>query len=109
MVTGLMTATLACFGCGHAGYSAAIIDVAPSYAGQLFGISNTFGTVAGIVGNVLTGWLWHWTGSLGTVFATCVALNVCGAVVYCLFGTTDPFKVLEHAEEDAQADDTCRR
>ncbi|XP_058109304.1 probable anion transporter 6 [Magnolia sinica] len=42
---------------GRAGFAVNHMDVAPRYAGIVMGISNTAGTVAGIVGVGLTGWI----------------------------------------------------
>ncbi|KAL5991594.1 putative anion transporter 7 [Asimina triloba] len=42
---------------GRAGFAVNHMDVAPRYAGIVMGISNTAGTLAGIVGVGLTGWI----------------------------------------------------
>ncbi|XP_010251702.1 PREDICTED: probable anion transporter 6 [Nelumbo nucifera] len=42
---------------GRAGFAVNHMDVAPRYAGIVMGLSNTAGTLAGIVGVGLTGWL----------------------------------------------------
>lgn len=42
---------------GRAGFAVNHMDIAPRYAGIVMGVSNTAGTVAGIVGVGLTGWI----------------------------------------------------
>ena len=49
-----------------------MIDIAPQQAAQLYGISNTLATLAGIFGNLSTGWIWQVTGA-----APCVPLVPC--------------------------------
>ncbi|KAG9452946.1 hypothetical protein H6P81_005850 [Aristolochia fimbriata] len=42
---------------GRAGFAVNHMDIAPKYAGIVMGVSNTAGTLAGIVGVGLTGWI----------------------------------------------------
>ncbi|OMO59100.1 Major facilitator superfamily [Corchorus olitorius] len=42
---------------GRAGFAVNHMDIAPRYAGILMGVSNTAGTLAGVIGVHLTGWL----------------------------------------------------
>ncbi|KAK1321310.1 putative anion transporter 7 [Acorus calamus] len=42
---------------GRAGFAVNHLDIAPRYAGIVMGVSNTAGTLAGIVGVGLTGWI----------------------------------------------------
>lgn len=44
-------------GLNYSSYGPNMLDIAPKYAGVIFGISNTFGTIPGIVGVYLTGWM----------------------------------------------------
>lgn len=41
------------------GFTVNHLDIAPSYASILMGISNTFGTIPGIVSPLLTGYIVH--------------------------------------------------
>lgn len=78
------TGTLAlCFG----GFTPNGFDIAPRYADVIFGISNTFATVPGIVGVAVTGWLVQRTGSYSAPFAVTAAVAVLGAVVFLKFGS----------------------
>ncbi|KAM8779028.1 sialin isoform 3-T3 [Rhynchonycteris naso] len=70
------------------GFSINHLDIAPSYAGILLGITNTFATIPGMVGpviaksltpeNTITEWQ--------TVFWIAAAINVFGAIFFTLFG-----------------------
>ncbi|XP_065277595.1 sodium-dependent phosphate transport protein 3-like [Emys orbicularis] len=74
--------------CG-AGFNINQIDIAPRYAGFLLGVTNTFGTVSGIIAptavgiltsqDLLTGWR--------NVFFVSAALNLFGLLFYVAFGS----------------------
>ena len=52
---------------------------------RLLGITNTVGTIPGIVGVALTGWLVETTGSYDSVFMMVACVNLVGVVVWLLF------------------------
>lgn len=54
---------------------------------MIWGISNTFGTIPGIVGVAVTGWLVDRTGGYTAPFIVTAALAVVGAVVFLAFGS----------------------
>lgn len=64
-------------------------DIAPKHAGRLFGLCNTFGSMAGILGVSMAGLIVEKTGSFGLVFLITAALNVIGVVVWNLFATAE--------------------
>uniref|UniRef100_A0A8D1UVP3 Sialin n=1 Tax=Sus scrofa TaxID=9823 RepID=A0A8D1UVP3_PIG len=70
------------------GFSISHLDIAPSYAGILLGITNTFATIPGMIGPVIARSLTpentirEWQ----TVFCIAAALNVFGAIFFTLFG-----------------------
>ena len=70
-----------------AGYAVNGFDIAPRYADVLFGISNTFATVPGIVGVAVTGWLVERTGAYSAPFVVTAAVAVVGALVFLRFGS----------------------
>jgi len=72
---GLAAFTIPGFGTNH-------LDIAPRYADVLVGITNTFGTIPGIVGVALTGWIVDRTGSFDSVFVVVAVTNVIGTVVW---------------------------
>ena len=64
-------------------------DIAPRHAGRLFGLCNTFGSMAGILGVSVAGLIVEKTGSFELVFLITAALNVIGAVVWNVFATAE--------------------
>lgn len=79
-VMGLAAFAMGGFGVNH-------LDVAPRYAGVLMGISNTAGTLPGIVGVVATGFILDVTGSWAIVFGTAAAVYLFGLAVWLVFAT----------------------
>lgn len=78
----LFTLALGVQSLGQAGFVANMSDVAPYNAGQLFGLCNTFGSFAGIVGVSAAGMLYEATGSFNTLFYVSAALYAVGATVF---------------------------
>lgn len=83
----VMCGALACIALTFSGYVPNFLDVAPRYADVLMGISNTFGTIPGIVGVALAGWLLDQTGSYASVFMTAAAVQALGGVLWLLYAT----------------------
>jgi len=61
-------------------------DIAPKYAGTLFGIINTFANLPGIIGVWLSGWMVDTTGSWTLVFVIPSLLNVVGGLLFLILG-----------------------
>ncbi|XP_061084829.1 sialin-like [Conger conger] len=86
---GFLTLSSALGGFSAAGFNINHLDIAPSYAGILLGITNTFATIPGMVGPVIARALTphntieEWR----TVFYISAAINVFGATFYTLFGS----------------------
>ena len=74
-MTVLFCFALTCHGCHSAGNMVNILDVAPRYAGETHGISNTFATLAGVIGNVYVGYILP-TFGWSTVFLSAVVVYV---------------------------------
>ena len=55
VVSAVLTVGLGLNSATHSGFYAMLIDLSPQHAGVLCGISNTIGTIPGMVGNQLTG------------------------------------------------------
>ena len=70
-------------------FTANISEVAPTNAGKLFGLSNTFGCFSGIAGVSVAGFVVEKTGSFGSIFLMTAMLNVLGAIVWNLFATAE--------------------
>jgi ACS family sodium-dependent inorganic phosphate cotransporter len=75
-----------CVGLGsfsYSGWLANVIDIAPNHAGLLMGISNTIGTIPGILGNLTTGYILQRTSNnYNAVWLIAITLYVVGWSVY---------------------------
>lgn len=83
----LMCGAAGCLGCCLAGFGPNSFDVAPRHADIVWGISNTFGTIPGIVGVAVTGWLVERSGSYASAFLLTAAIAVAGGVTFLLAGS----------------------
>ncbi|WP_373491351.1 ACS family MFS transporter [Parasphingorhabdus sp.] len=63
------------------------MDIAPEHAGTLMGITNTAGTIPGIIGVLVSGWILDVTGSWALVFQVSAAVAAFGLVFYLIFGS----------------------
>jgi len=86
---GLLVTTLALGAAGFArgGFSVNHMDIAPGHAGIIMGISNTAGTIAGVIGvavtgNILSSWGPDSKGGWYVSFMLAAALCVVGTVVF---------------------------
>lgn len=73
----------------YSGFAAAVIDVAPDHSDVLWGIVNTAGTIPGIIGVAITGWLVESTGTYAAAFALAAGVGAVGTVVFLVFGTAN--------------------
>ena len=71
------------------GFAPNHLEIAPRHAPVLVGITNTAGTIPGIIGVAVTGWLVDVTGSYATAFVLAAAVSVTGALVWLAFGTAE--------------------
>ncbi len=87
MALALMCGALGLLALSWSGFLPNHLEIAPRHADVLMGITNTAGTVPGIIGIALTGWLVDLSGTYTTAFALAAGINLFGAVVWLLFGT----------------------
>lgn len=87
LAMGLMCGALGFLALTWSGFVPNHLDIAPRYADVLMGITNTAGTIPGIIGVVITGWLVDTTGTYDSAFLLCAAINGVGAVVWFFFAT----------------------
>ncbi|RHY65388.1 hypothetical protein DYB34_006751, partial [Aphanomyces astaci] len=86
------------------GYWVHMVDVSPAHAGHIMGISNTIGTVPGIVGNLFTGWmLSRSNNNWDVVFGVVAAVLVGGAAVFHCWATDHLDDDGDHAKKDLMA------
>ena len=82
-ITNLFTGSAAGgFGVNHA-------DIGPNTTGTLVGIASTFGMIAGVVGNAISGYLLDVTNSWTLIFHIAATLIVIGGLIYLLFASDE--------------------
>lgn len=69
------------------GFAGNHMDVAPRYAGTLMGLTNTAGTIPGIIGVYVSGLILEQTGSWALVFQVTAGVTLFGMIFYLIFGT----------------------
>jgi ACS family sodium-dependent inorganic phosphate cotransporter len=74
---------------GTGGYVVNHMDIGPRHAGTLMGITNTAGTIPGIVGVYVSGLILDLTGSWALVFEVTAGITLFGMVFYLLFARGD--------------------
>jgi ACS family sodium-dependent inorganic phosphate cotransporter len=70
-----------------AGFAANAFDIAPRHADVIWGLSNSAGTLPGIIGVTVTGWLIDRTGSYNAPFFLTAAVGLVGVVVYLVYAS----------------------
>jgi ACS family sodium-dependent inorganic phosphate cotransporter len=69
------------------GFAVNHMDIAPRHAGTLMGITNTAGTIPGIIGVYVSGLILDATGSWALVFQVAAGVTLVGLVFYLLFSS----------------------
>lgn len=87
LAIGLMCVALGLGSFALSGFGSNHLDIAPRYAGALMGLSNTAGTLPGVVGVAVTGYILEATGSWALVLAIAAGLYVAGGIVWLGFST----------------------
>jgi ACS family sodium-dependent inorganic phosphate cotransporter len=81
----VMCASAVLGGAASAGFGSNHLDIAPRHAGTLMGLSNTAGTLPGVIGVTLSGWLVDVTGAWSMVFYVAAGVKVFGLVAFLAF------------------------
>jgi MFS family permease len=68
-----------------AGFGTNHLDIAPRHAGFVMGLSNTAGTLPGVIGVPLSGWIVEATGSWELVFQVAAGVKIFGLLFYLAF------------------------
>lgn len=87
MALGCMCGALGFNGMCFAGFATNHLDIAPRHADVLWGISNTAGTLPGIIGVAMTGLLLDLTGGYTATFVLAAAVSLIGAGLWLAWGT----------------------
>lgn len=83
----LLTLSMGLSSFSFAGFATNHLDISPRHAGIIFGISNTAGTLPGIIGVALTGLMVETTGSYASAFYLTAGMYALGLIVWQLFST----------------------
>jgi len=83
-----MVLAVALHGANYAALGPNVLDVAPKYAGIVLGISNTIGTIPGIVGVYLTGWMLEQFDSWAMVFILAAIIYGVNCLTWAVLCTT---------------------
>ncbi|MDJ0849042.1 MAG: ACS family MFS transporter [Myxococcota bacterium] len=67
------------------GFAVNHMDIAPKYAGTMMGVTNTAGTIPGVIGVYVSGLILEWTGSWTLVFQTAAAITLFGLLFFLAF------------------------
>src|SRR5690606_24185477 len=86
----LACGALGALGFTWAGYAPNHLEIAPRHADILMGVTNTAGTLPGIIGVAVSGWLLDTTGSYVSVFILAAGITSVGALVWILFQRSTP-------------------
>jgi ACS family sodium-dependent inorganic phosphate cotransporter len=78
----LMCAATGALGWAWSGFAPGFLDVAPRHGAVLFGFSNTFATIPGIVGVAAAGWLVDVTGTYSAAFVLTAVVSAAGALIF---------------------------
>jgi len=99
LVIFIMTLANGFSGANTASYGSNYMDLAPAYSGILYGLSNTFATLPGILSPIVTGVILgkDETGQAKwfLVFAITALLNIFGFLFFMAFGSAEPIPELE--------------
>ncbi len=90
MALALLCAATGSLGMCNCGFPPAMMDVAPRHSALIYGVSNTFATLPGIVGVAATGWLVDRTGTYTAGFALTAGVGIAGALVFGLLFEARP-------------------
>jgi ACS family sodium-dependent inorganic phosphate cotransporter len=80
----ILCAATGTLGCVFAGYAPGVLDVAPRHSAVLYGFSNTFAQIPGIIGVAVTGWLVDVTGTYSAAFVLTALVSAAGALIFAL-------------------------
>jgi ACS family sodium-dependent inorganic phosphate cotransporter len=69
------------------GFGVNHMDIAPKYAGTLMGLTNTAGTIPGVIGVYASGLILEWTGSWALVFQVAAGITLFGLLFYLAFAS----------------------
>ena len=88
MAIALMTLGSVIGAFASSGFAVNHLDIAPRQAGVVMGLSNTAGTIPGIIGVTISGFILDWTGSWTLVFQVAAGVYLVGLLFYLVFASS---------------------
>jgi MFS family permease len=85
LAIGVLCASAALGAAVAAGFGTNHLDIAPRHAGVVMGLSNTAGTLPGVIGVPLSGWIVEATGSWELVFQVAAGVKIFGLLFFLAF------------------------
>ena len=84
---GVMTVGTALGAFVTGGFAVNHMDIAPKYAGTLMGVTNTAGTIPGVIGVFVSGLILECTGSWALVFQVAAGITLFGLAFFLAFSS----------------------
>jgi len=95
MAVALMCGALGFHALTLVGFVPNYLDIAPRHADVLVGVTNVLGTLPGVVGIAITGWLVERTHSYASPFILAAMIHLAGAVIWLIFAKASPILVAD--------------
>ncbi len=86
----LLSLAMGMLGLCYSGFGPNHLEIAPRHADVLFGVTNTFATIPGVVGVAITGWLVDVSGTYSSAFLLAAGINCAGALIWLSFSDHKP-------------------
>ena len=86
----VLCVTMAFYSFSSSGFACNHLELAPRHGAALYGLTNTFATIPGIVGVAITGFLLDVTGTYTATFILAAVIAGLGAVSWLAWSTADP-------------------
>lgn len=80
-----------------AGFAPNHLDLSPTHAPALISLTNSAGTLPGIIGVFVTGWIVDSTCSYDIAFYLAAAVSLCGAIIWMIFARGEPVDITHEA------------
>ena len=87
MATLLMCCALGICALAYSSIVPNTLDLGPQFSSVLYGIFNTFGTLAGAIGAPVAGYIVQTTGSYDNVFLVSAIFLISAGIIYFIFGS----------------------
>ena len=86
--------------CDYAGFHPYIVEVAGNYSGTVLSLTNSAGIVAGIVGNIATGYLVGLEGNFTRVFKILAVVYLLSCILWNMFMKGEKLEFTESGKRE---------